>query len=254
MLGQSDGSTGNRGLWLREVWRSTIGKKVFVAGSGLVLAGYVVAHALGNLKAVQGNGDGGEAPIDTYAEWIRTAGKPVLPEDTLLWGARAILLLALVIHVVGIAQLTARSQAARPAGHTAERRASSIASRTMLASGLLLLAFIVFHILQFTTGTIQATPIVTGEVYANVHHGFQELWMVVIYVAIVALLGLHLRHALWSVTQTAGWDKPNRNTTIRRFASTTALVVTIGFAAVPIAIYAGALPEPEESPAELVAK
>lgn len=243
----------SRGRWLREAWASTIGKKVFVAITGVLLAGYVVAHALGNLKALQGNGDGDEAPIDKYAEWIRTFGDPVLPEDTVLWLARAALLAALVIHVVGIAQLTQRSYAARPASHPAPRRARSISSRTMLLTGSLLFAFIIFHILQFTTGTIQVTPVVTGEVYANTYAAFQEWWLVGIYVLAVVLLGFHLRHALWSVTQTAGWDKPNRNPTIRRFASGTAVFVTLGFAAVPVAFYAGALPEPEAGHSEVAA-
>jgi succinate dehydrogenase / fumarate reductase, cytochrome b subunit len=229
--------------WLREVWASTIGKKVIVAVTGVILAGYVVLHALGNLKALQGTGSGAP-PIDHYAAWLRTVGDPVIPRNGVLWAVRAVLLAALVLHVVAITQLTRRNRAARPPEHRPTRTISTLASRTMLFSGVALLAFLVFHILQFTTRTIQVTPVYEGTVYANLYAAFQKWYFVLLYVAVVALLGLHLRHALWSVTQTAGWDKPNRNPTFRRVANVTAASVAIGFASVPIAFWTGALADP----------
>jgi succinate dehydrogenase / fumarate reductase cytochrome b subunit len=114
----------------------------------------------------------------------------------------------------------------------------------MLASGIVILAFLVFHILQFTTRTIQITPVYQGTVYLNLYDAFQKWYFVVIYVAAVVVLGFHLRHALWSITQTAGWDKPNRNATLRRTATVVAWGVTIGFAAIPLLFFTGALPEP----------
>jgi succinate dehydrogenase cytochrome b subunit len=233
-----------RGRWLREVWASTIGKKVIVAVTGVILALYVVAHMLGNLKALQGNGDGGSPPIDSYANWLRDVGEPVIPHEGLLWTARVILLVALIVHIAGIVQLTRRNRAARPAGHAPPRIQRSLASSTMLLSGLLILAFLVFHILQFTTRTIQVTPVYEGTVYANLYEAFQKWYFVLLYVSAVSLLGLHLRHALWSVTQTAGWDKPNRNPTFRRAANVLALSVAIGFAAIPVCFWTGVLPEP----------
>ncbi|MGB6424855.1 MAG: hypothetical protein WBF18_06215, partial [Solirubrobacterales bacterium] len=82
---------------------------------------------------------------------------------------------------------------------------------------------------------------------------FQEWWLVVIYVAAVIILGFHLLHALWSVLQTHGFDKPNRNPSFRRGATATAVLITVGFAAVPIAIVTGILPAPEAG-GELVQK
>jgi succinate dehydrogenase / fumarate reductase, cytochrome b subunit len=114
----------------------------------------------------------------------------------------------------------------------------------MMFTGIFILVFTVFHILQFTTRTIQVTPVYQGTVYANVDAAFQKWYFVVLYVVAVVLLGFHLRHALWSVTQTMGWDKPNRNTTIRRFATGMAVAITVGFASVPIAFYFDALPDP----------
>jgi succinate dehydrogenase cytochrome b subunit len=237
------GTTPQRGRWLREVWASSIGKKVIVAISGVILAGFIVGHVLGNLKALEGNGEG-RPPIDHYADWLRDIGDPALPHSGALWILRTILISALVLHVTGVLQLWQRNQAARPAGNPAPRIRRSLSSRTMMWTGLLIFAFLVFHILQFTTGTVHPTRYVEGEVYGNLYDAFQDWWLVAIYVAVAIFLGYHLRHALWSLVQTLGWDKPNRNPTFRRAASVTAIVVAVGFAAVPVAFFAGALPEP----------
>jgi succinate dehydrogenase / fumarate reductase cytochrome b subunit len=232
------------GRWLREVWASSIGKKYIVAVTGSILALYVLVHAFGNLKALQGDGDE-EAPIDSYAEWLRTLGEPALPRNFFLWGLRAVLIAALVLHLVAIYQLWRRNLAARPAGHRDPPRINrSISSRTMTFTGLVVLAFIVFHILQFTTRTVQIEPIREGEVYVNLYEVFQQWYFVLLYLVAVALLGFHLRHAMWSVFQTMGWDRPNRNASFRRFATGFAIVVAVGFAVVPLAIWTGALPDP----------
>lgn len=257
-LSKAEGTrTRPRLRWLSEVWGSTIGKKLIVGITGLILAAYVVLHMLGNLKSLQGNGGSGEAPVDAYAEWLRTFGEPVIPEDGALWAVRLALILALVVHLSGISQLIARNRAARPEGHRNPRRIKrSLSSRTMALSGFLLLPFIVFHVLQFTTLTIEPTPLEQGTVYANLYSAFQEWWLVAIYVLAVVILGLHLRHALWSVLQTHGVDKPNRNPSFRRGATATAVLLTIGFAAVPVAFWTGALPDPaadEKQPVQEVA-
>ncbi|UJA21988.1 succinate dehydrogenase cytochrome b subunit [Thermoleophilia bacterium SCSIO 60948] len=205
---------------------------------------YVIAHMLGNLKGFQGNGDGGTAPVDTYGEWLRTIGEPALPYEGALWIVRAILLTALVLHVTAIVQLSRRNQAAKPKGHQPPRIQRTLASRTMLWGGLLLLAFIVFHILQFTTLTIEATPLTEGAVYANLYGTFQEWYFVLLYLVAMGFLLLHLRHGAWSMFQTMGWDKPNRNRTLRRGATTIAVVVGVGFALVPLGFWLGIAPEP----------
>ena len=230
--------------WLRELWESTIGMKLIVGVSGLILAGYVLLHALGNLKALQGTGGGDGASVDKYGEWLRTFGAEALPREGVLWTVRGVLIVALILHVAGIAALIARNSRARPAEHRAKVIGRSISSRTMAFTGVVVLAFIVFHILQFTTLTIQPTPVAEGTVYANLHGAFQELWIVAVYVIAVVLLGFHLRHALWSVIQTAGLDAPNRNPAFRRAATGTAVAITVAFALVPILFFAGVLPEP----------
>jgi len=232
------GQAPKRGAWLREVWDSSVGKKVIVALTGFVLVGYVIAHMLGNLKAFQGAGANGAA-IDTYGDWIRSVGEPVVPHEGVLWTARVVLLFCLIVHMVGVIQLAKRNAAARPAGHPAPRIRRSLAARTMLVGGLFLFAFIVFHILHFTTGTIDPGAFAEGAVYRNLNEAFSNPFFVAIYIAAPIALGLHLRHAVWSSIQTAGWDKPNRNPTFRRAANFIAIAVTIGFAAVPIAFWTG---------------
>jgi succinate dehydrogenase / fumarate reductase cytochrome b subunit len=228
-----------RGAWIREVWASTIGKKFIVAVTGVILAGFVVVHALGNFKIFQGD-DG--AHLDEYAHWLRTVGSPAIPHEGVLWTLRVVLLVALVVHVVGVVQLTARNRAARPAGTPgAPRRAGSFEARTMLIGGGLLLAFVVFHVLQFTTRTIHPTPLHEGAVYSNMVLAFDKWWITLIYVVAVVILGMHMRHALWSIFQTFGYARPNRNPTIGRGATAVAVGVTLGFAAVPILIFVGAI-------------
>jgi succinate dehydrogenase / fumarate reductase cytochrome b subunit len=229
--------------WLREVWGSTLGKKIIVAGTGVLLAAYVIVHALANLKGLQGPGDGGPAALDEYASFLRRAGGPVIPGEGLLWAVRVILVAALVIHVVGVSQLLARNRRARPDGNPPVIK-RTLSSRTMAVSGFLLLGFIVFHILQFTTLTIHPTALAEGAVYANLYNAFQEWWIAALYVAMMVVLFFHLRHALWSVLQTMGWDKPNRNATFRRGATATALLVCVAFASIPILMFTEVLAAP----------
>ena len=173
------------------------------------------------------------------------------PAEGIVWAVRAILLGSVVIHIVGVVQLYFRNRAARPADFPAKRIGRSWESRLMMVSGLLLLAFIVFHILQFTTLTIEATPLEKGALYANVYNAFQEWYFVAIYLAALILVGMHLRHGIWSVCQTLGLDNPERNNGIRMGTNVLAVVIVVGFALVPILFYTGALGEPP--PEELTA-
>ena len=228
---------------LRALWRSTIGKKYVAAVTGILLAGFVIAHMLGNLKALEGPGNG-HAALDTYSRFLRTLGSPALPHDFALWVERIVLFTALVLHLTVVTQLYRRNQAARSRDHKPKRIRSTIAARTMPLTGLLILVFVIFHVLQFTTLTIHPTPLHRGTVYANAYGAFQKWWIVLIYVGAVALLGFHMNHALWSGAQTAGVDNPDRNWFWRRLASAVTIVTVIGFALVPTLFWTGALPKP----------
>ena len=234
-----------------DLWKTTIGKKVFVAVSGAILIGYLILHMAGNLWSLAGPGTV-EPHIDEYAHWLRTFGEPLIPYEGVIWVVRAILLTALIVHVVGVVQLKRRNRAARPAAYPARRIGRSWESNLMMVSGVAILAFVIFHILQFTTLTIDVTPLTKGAIYANLYNAFQEWYFVAIYLIAIFLVGAHLRHAIWSLFQTLGLDNPERNRQIRTGASVLTVVLVAGFASVPILFYSGALGAPEGNEAEVV--
>jgi len=225
------------------LWRSTIGKKYVAAITGVIIAIWVVLHMLGNLKAIEGPG-GGNPAIDRYAHFLRTAGSPVLPHDFLLWCIRIVLIAAVILHITAVTQLWRRNRRANPRDHRGHRIRSTLSARTMTFTGVLILAFVVFHILHFTTRTIHPTHLVNGAVYANAYDAFHTWWLVVIYVGAVVLLGFHLNHGLWSGAQTAGVDNPDRNWFWRRLATSVTVLTVVGFAIVPILFAVDALPKP----------
>jgi succinate dehydrogenase / fumarate reductase cytochrome b subunit len=230
-----------------EAWDSNVGKKVIVAVTGLALVLYVVLHMVGNLTALQGAG-GGHAQIDEYGHWLREFGTPLLPYETVIWLIRVLLLGALIVHIVGVFQLTQRNRAARPQGYPAKRIGRSWAARTMRLTGPLLLLFIVFHILQFTLLSVDVTPLAEGQIYSNLYGAFQKWYFVVLYLLALGALGYHLRHGVWSLFQTLGLDRPARNPWLRHGATALAVVVSVGFAIIPLGFWTGVLPEPQSGP------
>jgi len=225
---------------------STLGQKAMVAVTGVILFGFVIGHMLGNLKTFMGNDAQGVPHIDTYAHFLRTMGEPLLPYGVMLWIVRIILLGALVLHVVTAIHLARLNRAARPIRyhHRHVLVTSTVAARTMLVSGVLLLLFVVVHILQFTTGTIQLTPIEPDTVYANLYHAFGEWFIALFYVIAMGLLGFHLYHGAWSLFQSLGIDNPDRNRGLRLTAAATAVILVVGFSAVPLLFVVGVMPSP----------
>jgi len=228
------------------LYHSTLGKKAIAAVTGIVLFGFVALHMAGNLKTFTGTDSAGVPHIDVYARFLRTMGEPALPYGVALWVVRIILLVALVLHVLTVIQLARRNRAARPIRYrhphvTAE---ATVAAKSMLVTGLLLLGFVVVHLLQFTTGTIQVTPVEPEHVYANLYHAFRAWFVAAFYLAAMAMLGLHLYHGVWSLFQTLGVDNPDRNRGLRAFAAIAAIVVVAGFAAVPLLFLLGVMPAP----------
>ena len=208
-------------------WSSTIGKKVVMAVTGIVLVGYILAHATANLLIFVG-----ASALDAYAAKLRTM-------PLLLWGVRALLLVSVVLHVVAAAQLAARVRSARPTPyHRLEPQTSSAASRTMRWGGVAILLFVVYHILHFTTG--QAHPdFVHLAPYHNVTTAFRVWWVAAIYVAAMLALAMHLYHGTWSMFQTLGIEHARVNIARRRLATVLAVLVPLAFVTVPIAVLAG---------------
>ena len=210
-------------------WGSTIGKKVVMAVTGIVLVGYILAHVTANLLIFVG-----PSAIDGYAASLRTM--PVL-----LWGVRIVLLVSVALHVIAATQLAVLSRAARPTPYQRfDPQASSPASRTMRWGGVALLLFIVYHILHFTTG--QAHPdFVHLAPYHNITTAFRVWWVAAIYIAAMFALAMHLYHGTWSMFQTLGIEHARVNPARRRFATILAVLVPLGFVSVPIAVLIGAL-------------
>ena len=233
-----------------DMWRSTIGKKTIVAVTGAFLLGYLVLHMAGNLNSLFGPGVG-EARVDWYAGWLRDFGEPLLPYAGVVWLMRVLLLSAVLVHIIGVIQLSMRNRAARPPEFPARRIGRSLESRLMMVSGTLLIAFIIFHILQFTTLNITVTPVEHGEVYFSLYNAFQEWYFVAIYLAALVLIGIHLRHGIWSLTQTLGLDSPARNQKIRHGATAFTVVLVIGFAVVPVLMWTEVLDPPNAHSAVL---
>jgi succinate dehydrogenase / fumarate reductase cytochrome b subunit len=208
-------------------WQSAIGKKVVMAVTGLIGIAYVIGHMLGNLQIFQG-----AEKINAYAAMLHG------PLKSAVWAARIVLLGAVVLHLIAAWQLTRLDRAARPVGYARrEPQVSTLASRSMRWGGVLLLVFIVFHILHFTTGTVQPVAFVAGDVYGNMIGGFRIWWVTLFYVAAMVALGLHLFHGGWSFARTLGIARPSPRPFRRPLATTVAVVVAVGFAIVPLAVF-----------------
>ena len=210
-------------------YRSTIGKKLLMAASGIVLTGFVLVHMSGNLLVFKG-----PDAINSYAATLKS-------NALILWGVRGVLLVALIVHVVSAAQLTRVANEGRPVAYARyEPEASTLASRTMRWGGVAILLFVILHLLHFTTGTIHP-DFVHGDVSYNVRSAFAKPLIAGLYTAAMIALGLHLYHGVWSVFQTLGIRNPTVGAVKRKVAGGLALVIYIGFSLVPLAGLLGIL-------------
>jgi succinate dehydrogenase / fumarate reductase, cytochrome b subunit len=219
------------------LWGTMVGKKVVMAVTGLVLIGFVVGHMLGNLKIFLG----AEA-IDNYAVFLRTIGEPLMPYSMLLWVVRIVLLACVALHITAAVQLTRMNWAARPQGYDTKKSiATTYAARTMRWSGVILVLYIVYHLLHFTAGAVGFQPgeFVHLSVYHNVVAGFSVWYVSLFYIVAMACLCLHLDHGIWSMLQTLGWNNARTTSALQTLSRGVALVVFVGFIAVPVAVLAG---------------
>jgi succinate dehydrogenase / fumarate reductase cytochrome b subunit len=216
------------------LWSSSVGKKITMAVSGLILYGFIVVHMFGNLKVYQGR----EA-FNHYAEGLRTFGAPFFGRGQLLWILRIALLAALLVHLVAMAQLTLQSRRARRHGYKKfDGLEFSWASRTMLWGGVLLLVYVLYHLLHMTFGTVHPN-FVHGDAYNNFVVGFQDPVASAVYIAAMVPLGLHMYHGFWSMLQTLGANNPKYNRLRRPIALTLALIVVLLNISFPAAVLLG---------------
>ena len=222
------------------MFASSLGKKYLMALSGFVLIGFVFVHMAGNLQILMG-----QEKINAYAYTLQSLPLP------LLWGSRLFLLLAVVVHAVTAYQLVKENRAARPNRNDIEKtQRAGIASLKMGLTGSILLLFIVFHLLHFTTRTIypEYSEMVTTvgspnsneihDVYSMVLAGFQHTWVSVFYVVAMFLLCGHLAHGVSSAFQSLGLRTENWRIKLDLVAKAYAWVIFVGFSIVPILVLA----------------
>lgn len=208
-------------------YRDLVGKKFAMALSGVVLFGFVIGHMAGNLQVFLGR-----EKINDYAVSLHSSAP-------LLWGLRIVLFISVVVHAYTGVTLAQLSRAARPVRYQVKgQRHPNVAARTMLLSGLVVAAFIVYHLLHLTTGTLHP-EFVHLDPYDNLVNGFRVTPVAIAYLVSVSLLGLHLYHGAWSMFQSVGISHPRYSPALKRFAAAISVLLVVGFSSVPIAIMTG---------------
>jgi succinate dehydrogenase / fumarate reductase cytochrome b subunit len=219
-------------------YAAPIGKKAVMAITGVMLVGYVVAHMLGNLQIYSAN----PAQINAYAAFLHNPANAPL-----LWGARTVLLAAVILHILAAVQLWLQNRAARPVAYVKKDDVpASYAARTMIWSGPIVGAFVIFHVLHLTVGAVLplrdvgGNPI-TPDVHYNVIAGFQNYAVSGFYIFAMILLCMHLYHGMWSMFQSLGISHPRYTGKLKRGAAILAILIAIGNCSIPIAVMTGLL-------------
>lgn len=221
------------------ILNSSLGKKYLMAGSGALLLLFVIGHLVGNLQVF-----GPPELINHYAHFLQS--KPAM-----VWGARLGLLALVGIHIATALKLTVENKEARPVGyHNPDPFGAKWRSRYMLMSGLVILAFIVYHLAHFTirlpgiNGVGDFTKLTTvldghtvPDVYAMMILGFQVWWVVLFYLIAQALLFIHLGHGISSAFQSLGLVNHNWRPRIELLAKGVSIAIFIGYALIPVSIY-----------------
>jgi succinate dehydrogenase / fumarate reductase cytochrome b subunit len=208
-------------------FRSTIGKKVLMAVSGVFLFAFCVEHVTGALLFFKGPN-----AINGYGRLLHYSA-------ALVWSFRAGLIISAVVHITFATLLYFQELAARPVGYRNRRYLrASYAARTMKYSGPFLLAFVIFHLAHLTWGyNVVPGPFIEGDIYANMLNGFQTGWVALVYLAAVSLLGLHLLHGAHSMFESLGLRHRRVESLLFGFARVAAVAIAVGLALAPAAVF-----------------
>jgi len=208
-------------------YASTVGKKAVMAVSGCILFLFVVAHLVGNLQIYEG-----PEKLNNYSRLLHSM-------PALLWGARVTLLVMVALHIWSSIQLAIRNNAARPVGYVKKKAAgSAYASRTMYWSGPIILAFVIYHLLDFTFGTVNPSYR-EGNVYGNILASFQVPLISGFYILAMVLLCLHLYHGLWSMLQSLGLPSTRHTPAFKKAAAVIAILIAAGNISIPVSVMVG---------------
>jgi succinate dehydrogenase / fumarate reductase cytochrome b subunit len=217
------------------LFSDSIGRKAVMAVTGLLMVLFVISHLLGNLSIFAGpNG------INAYAEKLHAMGP-------LLWVARVVMLAAVLTHLVISIQITMENSDANPTKYAVDRMLkATFASRTMIYSGLVLGAFIVYHLLHFTFRVtpnlvLQTDGLGRFDVFAMVHDAFRGVLAAAIYVVAMISLFLHLSHGVQSTFQSLGLSNNQVRPRLETFGRGLSAVFLVGYGAIPVLILIGVL-------------
>ena len=198
-----------------------------MAVSGMILFLFVLGHLVGNLQIYEG-----PEKLNNYAHFLRSM-------PALLWGVRITLIVMVLLHIWSSIQLALLKFDARPTGYIKKKATqSSYASRTMYWSGPIILAFVIYHLLDFTFGTVNP-HFQEGDVYANVIASFQLVPVSAFYIVAMLLLCMHLYHGLWSMFQSLGFSHPRYTPVLKRSAAVMAILIAAGNISIPVSVLAG---------------
>jgi succinate dehydrogenase / fumarate reductase, cytochrome b subunit len=225
-------------------YEAYIGKKLVMAATGVILFGYVVGHLAGNLQIyVPPHVVDGQYvyQINNYARFLHS-------NTGLLWAVRTLLLAAVLLHIWSSFQLWLQKRRARPTRYVKKDDVpAAYASRTMMWSGPIIAAFIVFHILHLTTGSVglgfhEPAMGAGGEeqfyAFQNLVHGFRNPAVAIAYIVAIVLLSMHLYHGIWSMFQSVGISHPRFTPVLQRFAHWFSILIAAGYISIPIAVLA----------------
>jgi succinate dehydrogenase / fumarate reductase, cytochrome b subunit len=222
--------TGSR---LLRLYRTSIGKKAVMAVTGIVFLLFLIAHMIGNLKVFYGR-----AEYNAYAAWLRTMGAPAVPHRWALTIIEIVLVVCVLLHIGSAAELALRARRARPVRYHGGRPKQGYASRTMRVGAILVVLFVIYHLLDLTFRVANPKGI-AGDPYDNVVADFNNPVVTIFYAVALIVLGLHIRHGVWSALQTLGRSNDRREKAINVFAIAFAVVLIAGFLAVPFGVVIG---------------
>jgi succinate dehydrogenase / fumarate reductase cytochrome b subunit len=216
-------------------YNTAVGKKWVMGVTGLMLMGFVLAHLIGNLKLYLSKEE-----INLYGEALRNMPGPLLPRTVLLWGLRIGLIFAFVFHIHSAAGLTLINRRARPPADRYQSKrdyvAADYASRTMRWTGVIVLLFLVFHLMDLTWGNANGSRFLRGDPYNNLIYSMRRVPVAIVYILANIALAMHLYHGAWSMFQSMGITNPRYNPARRRFAQGFAAIILVGNCSFPIAV------------------
>jgi len=219
---------------ISKVITSSVGKKILMALTGAVWVGFLPVHLLGNLQIFSG-----PDAMNQYAFFLQNLG-------ALKWTARGIFIISFVIHIILAIILKRENSLARPNGYVRSHTVrASIASRSMIFTGIAILSFLVYHIMHYTLGIVHSEyhgfldHAGRHDIFSMMVNSFKNPFISIIYIAAVSVISLHLSHAFASMFQTLGLNGRRSETVWKNTGYVFAVLISVGFCSIPVGVLTG---------------